>query len=213
MTITWRIFLALSVCICATTNVRAATIKLSELLGGDTVMSGDKLFSEFEYNATGDMPSAEDVNVITIQDVDGNYGVRIQGGFIDHVGGSASDALITYKVTATDPGFEISAAHLVANLVNPDGGFGSIAETFLPDKSDPNDVLYVSTDTSLVDSIKFMPPQESFMVQKNILLDAGTKAVTMSFVDQTYSQVPEPMSFILALAGIIGIVGLRRRTR
>ena len=211
MTIKTRsILLALALCLSVVGMGNAATMKLSELVAGETITSGDKRFSDFEYAITGDMPAAEDVNVIPIQDVDGNYGIRFQGGFIDHVGGSASDALITYNVTATDPGYWISDAHLVSNVVNPDGGFGSIAETFLPDKSDPDDVLYVSTDTSLTDMILFMPPQKTFMVQKNILLSAGTKAVTMSFVDQTFSQVPEPTSLLLILTGGLSLLAFRR---
>ena len=212
-----RIVCAVAICLGLIVNQSAfaAPVPLSDLLADDAeITSGDKLFTDFEYNATEDMPAADAVNVIPIMDADGNYGVRFQGGFVDLPGGSPSDALITFKVTVTDPARSIIGANLAANVVAPTGGLGSVAESFLPDITDPDDVLYVASDTSLADSVTFMNPQKSFMVQKNILLTATPDGghVTMSFVDQTFAQIPEPTSFALLATSILGFGLIRRRS-
>ena len=206
-------FLSLCAVMCiAISQANAASMHLSDLLvDGETFLVGDKLFSHFTYAGTEDMPAADAINVISIQDADGNYGLRLQGGFLDLPGGSTSDALITYRVTASAPGKLISDAHLTANLVTPVGGLGTVNETFLPQLADPNDGLYVSTDTALVDWMIFDQPLKSLDVQKNVLLRAGDAAASVSFIDQTFSQVPEPTSIALAFLGFISSLVLRQR--
>src|SRR5262245_19529048 len=79
---------------------------------GQTVVVGDKTFSDFTYSATGDMPSASGVNVIPL--TSGDLGLRFTGAFHDNAGGGASDAAITFTVT-TSGGFHITDAHLSGN--------------------------------------------------------------------------------------------------
>jgi len=70
----------------------------------------------------------------------------------------------------------------------------------------------------LVDSTVFTPTK-SLNVQKDILglakinpNDPGNpQTVTMSFVDQTFSQIPEPTAVLLASCAGIGLVLTRRR--
>lgn len=193
------------------------SVSLDSLLNGMTFEVGDKLFSDFSYAKTENMPAADAINVIAIQS-DGNYGVRFQGGFLDLPGGSTSDALITFTVTVTDSNRLISDAHLAGNTDLLGGsGLGSVTETFLPDF--PNDMLTIYDDgqsTKLTDWIDFAQPVRSLKVQKNIILYAGPNSVgaTMSFVDQTFSQVqiPEPSTaglLLLAAAGLLGLHGRR----
>ena len=55
-------------------------VLLSDLLPlGTTLDVGDKEFSEFTYFATEDMPAADAINVIPIQDLNGHLGLRFQG--------------------------------------------------------------------------------------------------------------------------------------
>jgi hypothetical protein len=193
----------------------AAPIPLKELIDTNgTMVNGDKEFSEFTYAATGNMPLAENVNVIPFQDAEGNFGLRFQGGFLDapDPNDQASDTLITYRVRVTDPERLISGAHLAANLFAQDGGSATVTETFLPLFKATDEVLRIPSGGEVIDSIIFDVPQSDLVVQKNILMRATVSQVDLSFVDQTFSQVPEPSSAIVWLPGLACIV-LRSRRR
>lgn len=197
--------------------LQAATVPLSQLLEPNaTIEVGDKIFSDFSYNKTGDMPTADQVNVITL-DAGPDYGLRFQGGFLDRTGGSSSDALITYNISVK-PGsnMQISQAKLLANPAVFNGpGLASVTETFLPLITDDKMVVYDfgNGDDKLADSISFAQPLTTFPMQKDIILHATGEngAVTLSFVDQIFVQVPEPSAIALMLVGLTCLVGIRRR--
>jgi hypothetical protein len=196
----------------------AAVMPLSDLIAGGTITSGDKVFSDFTYVASGDMPSAAGINVLTIQGAEGDYGMRFQGPFQDRAGGDPSDALITFNVSvAPGSSMEINGATMIANpAVFAGPGFGNVVETFAPAVENQSLIVYDfgDGDIDLVDSELFAQTFKTLPVQKDIILHAtgAAGAVTMSFIDQTFSQVPEPSSLLLVLSGLIGLAGLRRRT-
>ncbi|MEM9347578.1 MAG: PEP-CTERM sorting domain-containing protein [Planctomycetota bacterium] len=198
------------------TELGPATL-LSDLIENDgTILVGDKLFSDFTYLATGDMPSDTAVNVVPIIDNLGNFGLRFQGGFIDLPGNNASDALITYNITVTDPNLAIIGARMQGNVamvpVGEPDSIATVTDTFLSEVTDQNLVIFDNgVLLDLDDSVFF---EESFTVlnaQKDILLLTGGDDVStiLSFVDQTYYQIPEPTS--LALLGLGGLLLTRRR--
>jgi hypothetical protein len=209
---------------CSAATIIGASKLLSTLVAGDTIVAGDKTFGGFTYSITGDMPSGNLVNVIPIQDDEGNFGIRFQGGFIDTTGAvGGSDALITYTVTA-GAGNLISDAHLQGNPTRL-GQLGSmsVTETFLPLGANGQFTMKIYDDQNvtppkLVDSTVFTTPVKSLTVQKDILGLAKVnpnspelpQTVTLSFVDQTFSQVPEPASALLVFASIAGLALVRR---
>jgi len=198
---------------------KAQVFNLQDLITNNgVIVNGDKVFSNFTYLSTGDMPVAAGVNVVPIT-VAGNLGIQFQGGFTDLAGGGSSDALITYIVTATG-GFQITDAHIDGN---PDvvGGTGaiSVTESFTPDAPNTMSIFdIVPGSTQVSDSTIFATPHTSLHVQKDILGVAGTGLATLSFVNQTYSQTPEPGSLALLMG--LGVTGttfayarLRRRKK
>jgi hypothetical protein len=200
---------------------------LSTLLTGGSVTVGDKLFDQFGYVSTGDMPDASGVNVLPFVDDNGNFGLRFQGGFLDVFDGGAadpgspSDALISYRVTVLDPAFLISDVNLAGNpAVHGPSGLIGVTETFLLD--DPFVELSIFALEpgglqQLVDGSLLTTPLKSLHVQKNIIAfaDVEGSAATLSFIDQTFSQVavPEPSTISLLLLGLGAMAWrIRRRT-
>jgi len=203
----------------AANGASAQVFNLADLIANNgTITNGDKVFSNFAYLATGDMPLAAGVNVVPIT-VAGNLGIQFQGGFTDLPGGGSSDALITYVVTSLQ-GATITDAHIDGN---PDvvGGTGalSITESFTPDAPNTMSIFDIEPGaTQVSDSTIFATPHSSLHVQKDILGVAGDGIATLSFVNQTYSQVPEPGSMALLMG--LGVTGttfayarLRRRKK
>jgi len=197
-------------------------VPLSELVDDPEgeILVGDKLFTDFSYDATGDMPTVLGVNVIPILDDDGHFGIRFQGGFGDLPSSpGASDALISFTVTATLESFFIVDAHLAGNpeLIGELGSI-SVVETF---DFDPELRLTIFDDEEAgqqsVDWVDF-EPIKSIEVTKDIFALAAMStdeqtggAVTLSFIDQTFSQVPEPGTAALLVVGLTGLGWLGRR--
>jgi hypothetical protein len=197
------------------------------------VVAGDKKFTGFSYLFTGDMPGPAGVNVVPILDdlgdtdpSTGNYGIEFQGAFMDLVSSAGgSDALIRYMVEVTDPDYLISDAHLAGNpsLLGENGSI-SVTETFLPLGQDGEYTMTIYDDENqptpkLIDWTYFIPPVKKLNVQKDILARAvvGTgpngNTATISFIDQTYSQIriPEATTLTLAFVGLVSLAGYRRR--
>ncbi len=206
---------------CSAALILGSPTTLSSLTSQPTnnVVVGDKKFSEFTYFATGDMPVAANVNVIPIQDNDGNYGIRFQGFFADLPGNGGSDALITYKVEVTDPDVnrKIIDVHLVGNPnLLGDVGTVSVTETFIPDSPITIEIHDNGGNSPIkqADSADFPIGFRVLRVQKDIGILAGDAPGTISFVDQSFSQtgkIPEPTTFLMSILGIVGLVGTLRR--
>jgi len=191
-------------------------VSLACLLMGDTLTAGDKQFDGFSYLSTGDMPDASGVNVVAIQDDDGNYGIRFQGGFTDLASTvGASDALISYSVTVTNPDNVITAINTSGNptLI---GGAGSISVVGTVSYDENERILIFDDESAGTQSsdVVGVPGLSTFAVTNDILTivvpaDPGT--ATLSYLDQTFTQqaVPEPAT--ISLLGLAVLVVGRRR--
>ncbi|MBI2826553.1 MAG: PEP-CTERM sorting domain-containing protein [Planctomycetia bacterium] len=207
--------------------VLAAPVKaaaLSTLIGEHgTMQVGDKLFSDFSYLKTGDMPDASAVNVVPYTDGAGNFGLLFQGAFLDFIGGGGSDALLDFTVTVMNDDKVITGATLSGNpaVLGGDGAI-SLTETFLPDDAHSLSIFDIKPGlTKPTDAITFAHGFRTLHVQKDILaFSAGEHGgvPTMSFFTQTFVQspappIPEPATvtlFGLGL-GLLGVARLRRK--
>jgi hypothetical protein len=202
-------------------QIVADSYNLQELIdtsGSFTV--GDKQFYEFSYHSVGDMPPAENVTVIEIFDGAGNPGIRFQGAFADsNASQGGSDALITYRVDA--PGPLITDVHLSGNpnLLGTTGSISVTEEVFGVLPSGGTGPLIARIDIfedgvaglKVVDWADFAQTWQTVEVVKDILAFAGNGDVTLSRIDQTFSQVPEPVNSLLILLGVATASALGRR--
>jgi hypothetical protein len=199
------------------------------ITSGGSLTVGDKVFSQFGYTASsGQAPLAADISVGQIPpagtDALGNFGIRFGlAGFDNPNNNIATDFLITYTVTA--PSALLTDIHLVSNLafVNPppagSDAFGNIVEsisaTGFPQIAQINNSL-TGTSQSLNASATFNPagPYTTLFVTKDVELFSRPDAlVTLSFIDQSFSQVPEPGSLMLMGLGGLGLMGYAWRRR
>ena len=200
----------------------AETFSLKDLDGTDlSITSGDKLFDQFQYTATGDMPPAEGVNVSTFTDQDDNHGIRFTGAFLDHYTSTGgSDATICFRVMALDPNKLISDAHLVGNTSAIGDASIQVFETFLyiePDKDMSIHSVSPGGINQRVDSVYFDGHYRSLLVEKDIIalvLSEGSLA-SISVIDQTFSQVliPEPSTVVILITGLALLGCFVRRNR
>ena len=208
------------------TPVYAESISLADLINNNgSITNGDKLFDEFTYLATGDMPPAEGVNIAPWTDAAGNFGIVIQGGFGDLYGNGyddgSSDALLSFRVTALDQNKWISDAHIEGNPYAWGGSaIMQVVETFTP--AEPNKIMAITTvanangqASQLVDDVVFDTLYRSLLVQKDIYAYAKDpfSSASISFIYQSFSQVPEPTCVVFLLSGLALLCFRVRRVR
>jgi len=195
---------------------------------GGTLTVGNLVFSQFGYTPnSGDTPLASAISVGQIPpagtDAGGNFGLRFGLAGFDTPGGPATDFLITYTVTA--PSALLRDIHLNSNLsiagtpAPGDSPFGHIVETIRT--SGDQQVAQINnsvtaTSSSLSAGATFNPagPYTTLFVSKDVLLSSTPGAITtVSFIDQSFSQVPEPGSLLLLGLGGLGLMGYTWRRR
>lgn len=207
------------------------TVVLADLLDGTVsgVIVGTNSFDEFNYSTlpNDDMPDPEDINVFGFQDLDGNFGLTFQGGFLDFPGDGISDAALGFTVSVTPEaareGFRISDAHLFAEGVGlGEESFFAVDESFAV--SGVSDTLNVfsttlngSNESVLSDYVIFDQVFESLRVTKDILAIAGedsNQPARATVIRQSFSQIqiPEPSTIGLAALCLLGIAMGRRNS-
>jgi hypothetical protein len=197
-----------------TTRADVTDPSLQDLItSGGSLTVGDKVFSQFGYTATsGDAPLASNISVGQIPpagtDAFGNFGIRFGLAGFDAPGNNvATDFLITYAVTA--PSALLTDIHLLSNLsiagtpAPGDVPFGHIVETIRAAGNPQiaqisNSVTATSSSLSALATFNPAGPYTTIFVTKDVQLFSTPGAiVTVSFIDQAFSQVPEPSAWLL----------------
>jgi hypothetical protein len=208
------------------------SVTLANLISGDTIVVGDKVFSGFSYGSTGDMPAASNISVVGIM-LGNSVQLQFNGAFRDLPGGSSSDAGLSFNVQVTDPLQVISQVNLAGTLttigndaeVHIDEGFSGLTAGPLgfPDMYIQRQIVggVLSPFNQSEDSVNFGDTHnvsgfQSFRVLKNIFADAGEgtfNAARVTTFTQTFDQdqIPEPATMALAGLSALAMVGVSRR--
>jgi hypothetical protein len=188
------------------------SISLASLTNsGADLIVGDKEFNNFTIS--GDFVASQ-VKVTPIQE-NGDFGIRFSGAFV--AGGSAEDLVLGYSVEVTNSPNLISSANLLFNgAVTFGTGLAEVVEQVFtnnpPSFYGQMFVFATATTNKLTASLPILPPQPFLSINKDVQLTAMLPAFSsISIIDQTYTQVPEPSTVALAVVGFSGLFLFRRR--
>jgi len=172
-------------------------------------------FSNFTFSVSAIPPTTPvlDAGQITVGQfgpVVDESGITLSGAFFAPPG-----TIIDYKfgyVVSAPPGFVINDALLSASM-GVNGGTGSviITELFTPLSGGPATGIEVSTGGA-PQVLTALPPAQSYLVQKDVLIFGGSNGATVSIINQAFSStgVPEPSSVALLGIGMTGFLAFRR---
>jgi hypothetical protein len=191
-------------------------ISLDQLiLTGGSITNGDKIFSDFTFQSTD--YGASNIDIIARTDSFG-FGIRLQGG-INAMEGEQRDALVGFSVTAPSP--LITDLHLQFNgaILGP-FSVAEVIETVFDSQMNlmTNFFVRVAPGQAIYqDTLFFASPQQKLYILKDILVTTRDTQffdwASISFVDQTFSQIPEPSPFALAAFGLIALRSAYARVR
>jgi hypothetical protein len=186
------------------------TVSLASLtnVGGD-VLVGDKDFSDFSISGSF---SASQINVTSITE-NGNFGIRFSGAIVS--GANPMDLVLGYKVSVTNSPNLISAANLLFNGTVSGTGLAEVVEQVFTNNNQFAGQMFVfasTTTNKLTDSLPITPPQPFLTLSKDVIVTASLPSfASISTIDQTFTQVPEPSVLALVAAAFTGLALLQRR--
>jgi PEP-CTERM motif len=193
--------------------VLGQSINLTNLTGNETIIVGDKAFTDFSFSSsTGFQPGQINVTPVT---ENGDFGIRFSGLILG--GMTGTDIILGYQVSVTNSANLISAANMVFNGYVPFGmGEASVVEQVFtntpPAFYGQFSVFATATTNQLSNSLAIVPPQSLLTISKDVSVEAFVPAFAeISTIDQTFTQVPEPSALVLVAAGFFGLALLRRR--
>jgi hypothetical protein len=172
-------------------------------------------FSNFTFSSSAIPPTTPvltpgEITVGPFGPVGIESGITLSGAFFAPPG-----TIVDYKfgyVVSAPAGFVINDALLSASM-GINGGTGSviITELFTPLGGGPATGIEVSTGGA-PQVTTLLPPSQSYLVQKDVLIFGGSNGATVSIINQAFSStgVPEPSSMALLGIGMTGFLAFRR---
>jgi len=205
-----------------TTNLNTGqTINLATVIGNNLgVQIGDKLFQDFffSYLDTDGLNNdliASNVNLTALSNNIG-FGVSFTQPLLA-LGPVIKDIVLKYSVTVTDPNFLISDIHLSITGSAGNGGLGTVGEDAFVGGFGASNVGHLQASIPVssgdITNADIIPPVVKLWVQKDVIVTGGNNAngfASITIIDQTFSQVPEPSTALLVGLGLLGVVALKR---
>ncbi len=210
-----------------TNLTNGGSINFSSVVGSNplSVQVGDKLFSNFSFQYTDtDMNNGNDLGpsalVLSALSNQLGFGIGIQLPLIA-TGSTIKDIVLRFSTTVLDPNELISGVDLDFTSAVSGHGIASVAESIFTNGFGAGliDTLKVQnpgTPTVYEDSAFFAVPQHEIWIEKDISVDANgicssTDWASISLIDQTISQIPEPSTIALSVIGLVTCLFVKRR--
>jgi hypothetical protein len=188
-------------------------VSLASLTNGGSILVGDKLFSDFGISGY----NASNIYVQGIEEDGNDYGIQFQGGFVA-TDNSNMDIHLSYQVNVTNSANLIAGANLSFNGVVVGGaGLAEVTESVYTNTDyfyGQMDVATTQSTEELSTNMVINPPQAQLNLDKDVVTYAiNLSYASISTINQSFVQVPEPSTITLAIAGLTGLLMLRRRRR
>jgi len=203
-----RFPLGAALAIALTTAPPALALTLGDLVGGAPLSTASLTLDHFQAVATGSAdPKFDDYAVQVLSD-----GFRISGP-VSATLGQTGTLLLSYDVTTAEPG--ITGASLYSSGIAVGSGSQALVAESLSGPGNTTLGTLVVYDVVGVGTVPFAAasfgPVSELSVAETMQVRSGVFAA-VPFTDQHFVVVPEPLTFILLGAGMMGLfVGGRRR--
>jgi hypothetical protein len=185
-------------------STRALT--LSDLAAGGSFSAGPLTFDDFEISVAGDLSAQLDDYAVQVL----GDGFRLSGP-LSVLSGDSGTLLVSYRVSA--PADLIAGASLLAPGVAIGAGSQAWVGESLLDGADVLGSLFVfdiaGVGSSPADSVGFAPVSH-VEVAKSVHLGSGLFAA-LTVVDQRFFVVPEPLTLLLLVVGLLGLAASGRQ--
>ncbi len=195
-------------------------VELDQLISNNgSIQVGDKIFSGFSLIPTGNILPSQ-IIVTPIQDNYG-WGLRFSSENMTAIGAQVNGFVLQFNVSvAPESNMLISDVHLRYNGASFGNGYSEVVETAIDPTTDNvlGQTAVRNPPPELSSGFNLSQPVSELTIVKDVRLTGDTgqrllsdNTASISWIDQTFSQIPEPSAALLVVAGLFGLVLTTRR--
>jgi len=200
-------------------SINLATVINSNL----TLQIADKQFGNFSFLYSDTIGYAQgilyssNVTITALTNAVG-FGIQITEPY-SLVGIGDRDFVLDYTALVTAPNWYIDDLELAVTGSSANYGYGSVAEQAFTNGFGAGSVGEIQAFTPFPGptsaETNIVPPQTELWVEKDVTLQGiqNNSVASISIIDQTYSQIPEPSTVFLVGVGVLGTIAVTRRRK